>query len=969
MNFGSRVAYVSASMAPPRQEKEHGRRQRFLPQEPAAATNVIRVDLGTLKEIHVATGDPVICGHCNGEETKAPAISVFLCPPLLFSLCKCSLSRPAAVMSHLSKVRKEEGGDTYQWPCEFCGAKNTGLKLEPEELPSAMAAPAACSSSPGSSKGVDFLLVPPPGPASSDAGSTAATAAAAGADESAVIFLMDCSGSMCITSELSGAAAAKLKLRGAAERAAEFDALRTAGDDFGDGGGAGFGTRHRVGGGGGGGGAGSQYVSRLQALQAAITSQLESLSKTKPGKRVGVISFASEVTVFGDCSAEPVVLAGSCLNDFDALLSAGETTCRATLTKPIADCRKKMSDKVWSIKEEGSTALGPALIAAIGMLHLGNGGGGKIIVCTDGLANTGLASLEAPDLPKGSSPEAKQQAAEQVKQQANEVFTRIQALALETGIAINVLGFSDSNCNLEALSKLSDATGGNLNRVDVKSIVDEFSSILEEEVRATNVSLTMIGHAALHVSDPTQDVVMGVSAAASGGAGDEDDEEVEEEKRPAPGSSKPKPKKATANQRQLEQVSHAWKSKARSAVPASTAAAAGVAGAGAEAAPEASSDAAVDVDVGGINAIAGLLAQRHGLKAGTVTVTVPSSAAPSSAAPCVPPAAASTAGGESKVAAPAESSPADDPFASQPRHLQPCASATTLYVGNCTDSTEATFEYRQKTAAELKRIPGLAAELDTMTSLPFQLQISFTSKDGGSYLRCITASQPITREAERALREMDAAAMTSHASRVAANLAKRGAYGASAQTAQAYQAVISSNLRADDADGAAVFQSWSIDADALTRTLKAEVASERPKAKKSAAPSRSVLPAPSASSSSSSGSVGGLAAAAAPGAPAPRGAGGSSSGFFRGIANTFGFGSSAAPVPPAPPAALSAAPMAEKDSEPFAGGGGSDDDSNDGDESAEADEKMAAARADRRAGQDQLAAQIARMAKGTRNYK
>jgi len=42
------------------------------------------------------------------------------------------------------------------------------------------------------------------------------------------------------------------------------------------------------------------YVSRLQCVQSAIDSQLESMGKTNPDRKVGLVTFNNEVTVIGD---------------------------------------------------------------------------------------------------------------------------------------------------------------------------------------------------------------------------------------------------------------------------------------------------------------------------------------------------------------------------------------------------------------------------------------------------------------------------------------------------------------------------------------------------------------------------------------------------------------------------------------------------------------------------------------------
>jgi hypothetical protein len=113
-------------------------------------------------------------------------------------------------------------------------------------------------------RGVDYLLVPPPiaDDAAAAGGDAASGAGAAGdkpaEDASAIVFVSDTSGSMCITEPLADAVARRL--RGAEERRAELARLRGAGDDANQ-----FlpGERRGV-----------TYVSRIQALQAAITQQV-----------------------------------------------------------------------------------------------------------------------------------------------------------------------------------------------------------------------------------------------------------------------------------------------------------------------------------------------------------------------------------------------------------------------------------------------------------------------------------------------------------------------------------------------------------------------------------------------------------------------------------------------------------------------------------------------------------------------
>jgi hypothetical protein len=50
---------------------------------------------------------------------------------------------------------------------------------------------------------------------------------------------------------------------------------------------------------------------------------VEALAKAKPTKRVGLVTFATDVTILGDGSGEPRVLAGARLSDFAVLKAAG----------------------------------------------------------------------------------------------------------------------------------------------------------------------------------------------------------------------------------------------------------------------------------------------------------------------------------------------------------------------------------------------------------------------------------------------------------------------------------------------------------------------------------------------------------------------------------------------------------------------------------------------------------------------
>lgn len=426
--FGIRSAAFDA--ATPMYEHDAGARgshasrpaPRPRPHPTPALTNVIAVNVGTIADdTAIATGDPVVCGSCQ------------------------------AVLCHLSKVTPA-GEGSFNWTCEFCGAVNGDLPLAPEETPAALAHTSTAA-------GVDYLLTP-----GTSVARTPSTGSAAGGDDAdctGVIFVCDTSGSMCISEALPHGTAARV--RGGRKP----DAVRVSGDAP---------EQYLP-----GEARGVVYVSRMQALQAAVAAQLDGMKRRKGNKRVGLITFATDVTLHGDCSSSSVTIAGSNLNNEAAIAAAA---ARVPAAGAIKDTFAGLEKRVWELAEEGSTAAGPALAAAVEIARA-CGAGSRIVLVTDGMSNVGVGALDGGDT------------------QARESFyTRTAAAATAAGVAVDVIGFAGANCNMEALGRVCEATGGNLTRVSLSNITDTLTGVTDETLVATNVSIRMLAHMALELRDP-----------------------------------------------------------------------------------------------------------------------------------------------------------------------------------------------------------------------------------------------------------------------------------------------------------------------------------------------------------------------------------------------------------------------------------------------------------------------------------
>jgi len=368
------------------------------PPPPQANTNILSIDLGSLsKEVKLFTGDPTSCTACD------------------------------SIFNSGSVLKPGEDGAQI-WECEFCGVVNN-VRLEDEEIPKG-------------DQAVDYMLSP-------------ASDKTVSLDSKTVVFCIDVSGSMCITSEIEG----KHKIRGdkLADLAKSLNENNQV-DQF-------MPNQRRD----------VTYVSRLQCVQAAIESQLETLKLAHPNARVGLVVFSSEVIIIGDGTKDPIVIAGDKLNHYDTLI---QIASNYRLDHPISQTKDKLVKSLYDLQESGATALGPAVVVSVGMLQ--NIPGSSIVLATDGLANTGVGAMDSDETLVTST----------------QFYEEVSLFAKQKGITINVVGIKGDRLNINNLGKLSDVTSGSVDIVDPVQITQNFASALESLLVGTNVSVKLLLHKA-----------------------------------------------------------------------------------------------------------------------------------------------------------------------------------------------------------------------------------------------------------------------------------------------------------------------------------------------------------------------------------------------------------------------------------------------------------------------------------------
>jgi len=162
-------------------------------------------------------------------------------------------------------------------------------------------------------------------------------------------------------------------------------------------------------------------------------------------------------------------------------LNNGVESATKLFNKSIKETKAHLSQKLMQLEETGPTALGPAVLTAIALAGEGCPGS-SVIVCTDGLANVGLGNFDDPSV-----------AASKIE----EFYEMIGQYAKTKGVTVNIISIKGEECNIETLSKIADLTGGEVQRVDPKDLIDNFSNILNLPVLATNVELKVKLHKGL----------------------------------------------------------------------------------------------------------------------------------------------------------------------------------------------------------------------------------------------------------------------------------------------------------------------------------------------------------------------------------------------------------------------------------------------------------------------------------------
>lgn len=216
-------------------------------------------------------------------------------------------------------------------------------------------------------------------------------------------------------------------------------------------------------------------VSRLQCVQTAVQSQIEALRNMQPDCPIAILPFSSGVTIMTE--SHSTTLSGNAITNSSLLeLLQKGASFAAKSANGVTDTAALVK-KVWALRPNGCTALGPALALGVGLCPAG----GRVIACTDGMANCGVGSIN------GAAASGAQ------------FYSDIAEHAAKVGVAISVVTMEGENCAMEHLGTTADLSGGQVEIVDPVGLETRVSSIVAQRTLATSVAISVRGSPNLRI--------------------------------------------------------------------------------------------------------------------------------------------------------------------------------------------------------------------------------------------------------------------------------------------------------------------------------------------------------------------------------------------------------------------------------------------------------------------------------------
>ena len=316
-------------------------------------------------------------------------------------------------LNKYSQIIPTEEKDKYNWKCEFCFHENKNIHINKENIPEY-----EC---------IEKCVEEP----------KTITEENKKVDDTSIIFCLDNSGSMSENYYID---------EGIREQFSEIRGEKSTGNQ----------------------------ITRLEMVKLSVEKIIKTLLKKSPKVKAGLVTFESKIEVKGDCLSNIIIVKDEKLNDESKLELLGKEN-KNLINAEINKSSENLIKNIRQIKDEGSTAMGPAIFLSLYLLDKAKIGS-RIFVCTDGMSNEGIGTISTFS---------------QDREKAIQFYTKVGNIAKEKGIVISLIAFEDCESEIDILKHMIEISGGDIFRVNPKYILDDMNDFLENKAIATDVEIKM----------------------------------------------------------------------------------------------------------------------------------------------------------------------------------------------------------------------------------------------------------------------------------------------------------------------------------------------------------------------------------------------------------------------------------------------------------------------------------------------
>lgn len=219
---------------------------------------------------------------------------------------------------------------------------------------------------------------------------------------------------------------------------------------------------------------GSMSGANLAAVKRSLNTSIDSLASNAPNTMFGLIEFESSVVARNLESGEPVQLPHESFASLDAIMESTKKLLDKIKLVNVGKSAKKLKGHVQALRDQGGTALGPAV--AMAYVIAKHRDVGRVVLLTDGLANEGIGALEGYQVTP-----------------ASQYYEDLGKKFLDIGTAVDVVGIaSGAGMELKTLGLLPESTGGQMYYVTPNELDRSISELAGASMLGRDVEVRLV---------------------------------------------------------------------------------------------------------------------------------------------------------------------------------------------------------------------------------------------------------------------------------------------------------------------------------------------------------------------------------------------------------------------------------------------------------------------------------------------